>query len=66
MNTITIDNEITLFETGALEVAYPPLDFALSNWADASTDPTSDRRDDLEHDKTKAVHDFFEWICTSP
>ena len=44
-------------------VENPPLDFALANWADATTDPTRDRREDLLHDKKKAVGDFFEWIC---
>ena len=49
--------------TGELTVAYPPLDFALANWADATTDPISDRREDLLHDMRKAVCDFFAWIC---
>ena len=48
--------------TDKIAVAYPPLESALSNWADATTDPTSDRWEDLLHDKRKVVSDFFEWI----
>ncbi len=63
MNTNTLDMNLAVLDTGGLTVAWPPLDFALANWADATIDPTSDRREDLLHDKKKAVGDFFEWIC---
>ncbi len=35
-------------------------------WADARTDATSERRDDLRHDKTKAVLDFFNFVGKTP
>ncbi len=63
MDTNTLDVNLTVFDTPTLEIAYPPLDFALANWADATTDPTNDRCEDLLDDKKKAVRDFFEWIC---
>ena len=63
MHTNALDMNLAVLDTGELTVAYPPLDFALANWADATTDPTSDRRKDLLRDKTKAVSNFFEWIC---
>ena len=31
----------------------------------AFTDPTSDRRNDLLHDKVQAVFDFFVWVNKS-
>lgn len=34
MNTNTLDVNLAVFDTTKLEVAYPPLDFALANWAD--------------------------------
>ena len=63
MNTIYIDDLFTVEIDNSFQVTYPPLDNALLAWADATTNPTSDRRKDLLHDKTKAVSDFFEWIC---
>ena len=60
MKTAVIRKDVNL---DSIIVSYPPLESALVNWADATTDPTSDRRDDLLHDKTKAVSDFFHWIC---
>lgn len=62
MNMDTLDVDLTVFDTTMLSVAYSPLDSALGNWADATTVPTSDRRDDLKHAKQKAVGDFFQWI----
>lgn len=53
MNTIYVENEITKFDTGAIGVAYPPLEFAHENWAYATTDPTSARREDLLHARGK-------------
>ena len=63
MHTNTLDMNLAVLATGELMAAQPPLDFALANWADATTDPTSDRCEDLLDDKKKAVRDFFEWIC---
>ena len=59
MNMNTLD---VTFHPDAIAIAYPPLESALTNWSDATTDPTSDRRNDLKHDKQKAVADFFKWI----
>jgi hypothetical protein len=59
MNT-TENQELTILNS--ISVAYPPLESALVNWADSTTDPTGDRRGDLLRDKTKAVRDFFDWI----
>ena len=63
MNTTYVDDLFTFESDRTIQVAFPPLESALVNWADATTDPTSDRREDLLHDKRKAVRDFFEWIC---
>ena len=49
--------------TDSLAVAYPLYEDALLAWADATTDPISDRRQDLLRDKIKAARDFFDWIC---
>lgn len=38
---------------------------AIQLWADARTDPTSQRRADLLRDKARAVGDFFSW-CGKP
>jgi len=40
-------------------------DGALLAWADQTTNPTSKRRADLLHDKTRAALDFFGW-CGKP
>jgi len=40
-------------------VITPATDRALFTWADSTTDATSERRDDLIRDKTRAVADFF-------
>ena len=37
-------------------------DGAILAWADATTDPTSDRRKDLLRDKVRAVSHFFAWV----
>jgi hypothetical protein len=63
MNTTYVNDLFLVKKDHAIQVAYPPLESALGNWADATTDQTSDRRDDLRHDKRKAVSDFFQWIC---
>ncbi|MCJ7537440.1 MAG: hypothetical protein MUO57_18090 [Anaerolineales bacterium] len=60
MNTTEYQELIRL---DSLIMPYPPLESALANWADTTTNPTSDSREDLLHDKTKAVSDFFLWIC---
>ena len=60
MDTILLD-KLTVFEPGALTVALP-LDNALIAWADSTTDSTSERRQDLLRDKTRAVGDFFSWV----
>jgi len=60
MNTTEYQELIRL---DSLIIPYTPLESALVNWADATTDPTSDRRADLVRDKSKAVRDFFGWIC---
>jgi hypothetical protein len=57
MNTIVLNN------IKNLEVSSYSFYNALMIWVDATTDPTSDQREDLLHDKTKAVNDFFNWIC---
>lgn len=62
MNTNTLDVNLTLFDPGALEVAYPPLEFAFTNWVDATIDPASARREVSVHDKKKTVSDFFKRI----
>jgi hypothetical protein len=62
MNTNTLDMNLAVLDTGGLTVAFPPLYIPLLAWADATTNPTSDRREDLLNDKKKAVQDFFEWI----
>ena len=54
-----------LIRLDSLIIPYSPLESALANWADATTNPTSDRREDLLHDKTTAVSDFFLWVCRS-
>jgi hypothetical protein len=54
---------LTVFDTCAVEVAYPPTKNAFISWSDATTDPTSDRRENFLHDKKKVVNDFFEWVC---
>jgi integrase len=41
--------------------AITTFDGAILAWADATTDPTSDRRKDLLRDKVLAVIDFFLW-----
>lgn len=46
-----------------ITVVYPPHENALLAWVDATTDPISDRRQDLLRDKIKAASDFFDWIC---
>ena len=42
--------------------AITTFDGAILAWADATTDPTSDRRKDLLRDKVRAVIDFFVWV----
>jgi hypothetical protein len=50
INIVKTQDEITTF------------DGAILAWADATTDPTSDRRKDLLRDKVRAVIDFFVWV----
>lgn len=58
-------NALTVTPSGALVVPTPALDSALLAWADATTDPASERRHDLLRDKAKAVSSFFDWAGKS-
>ena len=62
MNASYVNDFVSIYQSSTKQVAYPLLDNAFLAWADATTDPTSDRREDLLRDKTKAVLDFFEWV----
>ena len=50
----------------ALAHSAPGLAHALALWADATTDPTSERRADLLHDKVHAAAAFFEFTHKAP
>lgn len=55
----TADTQTDLTEDEDRAVDLTALDNSVSLWADVTTDPDTDRHQDLLRDKTKAVRDFF-------
>lgn len=54
-------NKIIPSQPTPLVQAGAPMGNAIRTWASSTTDPTSARRDDLIHDKARAVLSFFAW-----